>query len=714
MKRCKVAKKFISIIMIFIISATILFSILNTKSYAISQSRNTDVNNIYNINTALYPGYAERLQALKQSHPNWTFTLLYTDLDWTTVLYNETITNHSRSLVSGKQGEWLCHEVGCEGVPKDAKTWFHASQIAVAYYLDPRNFLTERDIFQFETLLYAPSAHTEAGVNSLLKGTFMYNTRICDYYQNYNYTAETFAQVIMRAGATSGISPYHLASRIRQEVGPNGSGASSGKVAGYEGYYNFYNIGSYAGSDPVINGLMNAREKGWDTPDKSIIAGADFIGTSYIRKGQDTIYLQKFDVDNQFLGIYSHQYQQNIQVTVSESSTIYNSYKTLFNGDLTNSSFNFVIPLYKNMPAALSRYPSNSTFVTQDAQIVGTDVAIRRAPGGQVIGRYNNGYSFLRIELACSTTNQTTWDKIMLADGTIAYVASQYVVERANGSLTNQTAYITGTVSLLNAPLIATEGGAVVVKNLAYGQSVTILEQGVYGFYDIPWARIRLGDGTVGYIDSRMLTTNPLGELVTVNVTDDLGLRDNPNGNTISRVKGGVIVTRLEKASSKTGGTYYWDKVVTPDGLTGYMARETYNPYKLWLVPVGAPPTGKQFEVNSEAGVIRNIEGVILSDIREKYADVELISGNDNLGTGSVVKIGDVEHTIIKLGDVNGDALVDVIDLALLKRHLTGRNTLQNAYYKAGILQTATQTEIDVIDLALMKRHLTKTQYISL
>lgn len=714
MRSCKIVKKIISIIMILIISITILFSILNTKSYAISQVRDKGANNINNIDTRLYPGYAERLQALRQSHPNWTFTLLYTDLDWTTVLNNEAITNHARSLVQGKSGEWLCNDVGCKGVPKDGSNWYHASQTAVAYYLDPRNFLTESAIFQFETLSYVPTVHTEAGVETLLKGTFMYNTKICDYYQNYNYTAETFAQVIMRAAVSSGISPYHIASRIKQEVGAKGSGASSGKVAGYEGYYNFYNIGSYASSDPVINGLMYAKEKGWNTPDKSIVAGAEWIGTSYIKKGQDTIYLQKFDVDNQYLGLYSHQYQQNIQVTVTESSTVYNSYKALFNGDLTNSSFNFVIPLYKNMPSTPARYPSNSTYVTQDAQIKGTAVAIRKSPGGELIGRYSNGYSFLRIELNCASASGSNWDKIMLSNGTIAYVASQYVIERTNSSLTNKVAYVSGTTNLLNAPLIATEGGAVVIRSLSYGQSVTILEQGVYGFYDIPWARIRLGDGTIGYVDSRALTVNTLGELVTINVTDDLGIRDNPNGNTISRVKGGAIVTRLEKASSKVGG-YYWDKVVTAEGLTGYMARETYNPYKLWLVPVDTnEANNNQSEINNANRNMRILEETTLNSIRQTYSDATLVSGNENLGTGSIVKINGVDYKIVKLGDVNGDASVDVIDLALLKRHLMGTNILQNEYAKAGMIQSNSQNEIDIIDLALMKRHLMGTQYISL
>ena len=56
---------------------------------------------------------------------------------------------------------------------------------------------------------------------------------------------ETYGELILKAGQTSYVSAYHLASRIKQEVGPFLShGSISGTVEGYEGFYNFYNIGA--------------------------------------------------------------------------------------------------------------------------------------------------------------------------------------------------------------------------------------------------------------------------------------------------------------------------------------------------------------------------------------------------------------------------------------------------------------------------------------
>jgi len=58
-------------------------------------------------------------------------------------------------------------------------------------------------------------------------------------------TDKTYADLLLDAAIYSGVSPYHLASRMKQELGAFTSNLSiSGTVAGYEGIYNFYNIGA--------------------------------------------------------------------------------------------------------------------------------------------------------------------------------------------------------------------------------------------------------------------------------------------------------------------------------------------------------------------------------------------------------------------------------------------------------------------------------------
>lgn len=677
-------KKFMSIIIVVIIVFSTIDSLLVKKVHAVSQSRNSDGNNIYSINENLYPGYAAALQTLKNSHPNWTFTLFYTDLEWVDVLLNETTANHTRSLVQGKSGEWLCTHQGCDGIPHDGSSWFGASQTAVAYYMDPRNFLTEDRIFQFETLSYVPSIHTLDGVEAVLRETFMSNRRICDYYNNPAYGEKTFAQTIMTAAQAANVSPYHLASRVKQEVGAGGSPSITGTLGGYEGYFNFYNIGAYSGADPVTNGLIYAKNAGWDTPEKSIIGGATWIANGYISIGQDSLYLQKWDVDSTN-GLYGHQYMQNIQAPTSEASGIYSSYKAIFNNDLTNTSFNFVIPMYKNISRTISRYPSSSTYVSQNAQLAdstGWGVNIRQTPAGTSLGIKHAGYPFIRIELKAAKEAGETWDKIMLSDGTIAYIATQFVIERATGDEVSKKAYINSVTGLLNAPRTIGNGSTQILL-LYQGQSVTIIEEGKYTFDGCVWTKVRLTDGTEGYIQSNYVTEGSFGEDVRITCDTELALRAGPGiGNSIIKyIDPGIIVTRIEKATEKTNG-YYWDKVVTADGTVGYMAREKYSPsYALWLTPVNG--TGEKLALNETDKNIKVIPSATFADIKEKYPQATLISGTENLGTGAKISIDDVEYVIIKLGDVNGDAKTNSGDYVLIKNHIMDQSKLEGIYYEA-------------------------------
>ena len=186
--------------------------------------------------------------------------------------------------------------------------WYYATEDAVAYYLNPCNFLTETYIFQFEQLTFNSSYHSEAAVQSFLNSTFMKGT-----IPGEN---QTYAQAFYQIGKDRKLSPIHLASRVYQEQGQGNSALISGTYSGYEGYYNYFNVGVYGSSttEKVVRGLTYAKSQGWNTRYLSLKGGAATIGNNYIRKCQDTIYLEKFNVDsNSPYGLYNHQYMQNIQ-----------------------------------------------------------------------------------------------------------------------------------------------------------------------------------------------------------------------------------------------------------------------------------------------------------------------------------------------------------------------------------------------------------------
>ncbi len=278
--------------------------------------------------------YKAALTSLKEMHPNWVFVKMDTGLDWDTVVTEEL--KGGRSLISASLGGYLQ-----EG--KFSSGWSYATREALEYYLDPRNGLKEKEIFQFEQLTFNESYHMdcEAAVQSFLDNTFM-KDKVPD-------TVMTYAFVFWAIGKEQNISPFHLASRVYQEQGRGTSPLISGTYPGYEGYYNYFNIGASGSSNQEVieNGLKYAKEHGWNSAYNALYYGSKVIGSNYISKGQDTLYLQKFDVDNSNNGLYWHQYMQNISAPSSEAKSIYRLYEET--GSLDNV-FVFKIPVYENMP----------------------------------------------------------------------------------------------------------------------------------------------------------------------------------------------------------------------------------------------------------------------------------------------------------------------------------------------------------------------------
>ncbi len=293
--------------------------------------------------------YQAALTALKEQHPNWTFVPMNTGLDWDTVIANELL--YGRSLVH--KSFPACAK---EGV-YDGGTWYFASEDILEYYMDPRNGLTEGNIFQFEQLTYNETYHTEEAVKAFLENTFMKSDK------NAPGTAMTYAYIIWAIGKEDirRVSPFHLAARIYQEQGNGTSPLISGTYPGYEGYYNYFNVGATGTTDKMViqSGLAYAKSKNWYNAYYSILGGADVITANYIRKGQDTLYLQKYNVNPQGgYALYTHQYMQNISAPASEAKSIKSLYAK---ANSLDNTFVFKIPVYENMPEAASEYPTSST-----------------------------------------------------------------------------------------------------------------------------------------------------------------------------------------------------------------------------------------------------------------------------------------------------------------------------------------------------------------
>lgn len=288
--------------------------------------------------------YKEALYALKEKHPNWTFEVMDTGLNWSEVVYNE-MNPSNRSLVPTYFDSKFVGAYYGDG-------WACATQEAVEYYLDPRNWLTEDYIFQFEKLTYNGDTQGIATVQKVLQNTFMSGYIQSDGQNNYEAMGLTYAQAFYDIGKRIGVSPVHLATRVKQEQGTSGSSdLISGVYPGYEGYYNYYNIQASGKTheEIVANGLNEAKSEGWNTRYGALYGGSQKVANRYILRGQDTLYLQKFDVDGQYDGRYWHQYMQNLAAPSNEGRNTKKAYES---AGMLDEAFVFKIPVYKNMSSS--------------------------------------------------------------------------------------------------------------------------------------------------------------------------------------------------------------------------------------------------------------------------------------------------------------------------------------------------------------------------
>ena len=292
--------------------------------------------------------YIPYLNHLHSKYPNWNFIAKKT--------------NHNFSAaVSSEEGKCYMQTTNdnyrTSSKPAEASSWFHVNSAVIAFYMDPRNWLTNSRIFMFEKLDY--SAELENNYPNLVKAIFG-SGKLAD---------DKYTIPMVNAARTNKISPLAIASRIKLEVSANGSSSTSGgeftfKGQTYSGYYNFFNIGAYEDTidgvkvNSVLRGLLYAAKvikrdgNPWNDIEVAITEGSKFLANGYITKGQGTIYYQKFNVSpDAYYTNFTHQYMTNIQAPATEGSSSYNSYK---DSGLLNETFVFEIPVYNNMPAYTS------------------------------------------------------------------------------------------------------------------------------------------------------------------------------------------------------------------------------------------------------------------------------------------------------------------------------------------------------------------------
>ena len=365
-------KKILKIVIILIIFSIVInsFSLIsfannntyNQKIISAQQVRNNGISNFPESYQILLNKLVE-----KNGYKNWKFKAFYTDIDWNELVENET--THMKNTIykskySSYPASWYC-KCGQEG----DKNFYCASKDIIEYYLDPRNFLTNITIFQFLDLSNSSDVPVSQ-IEKIVKGTYLDGT---------TKTGVRYAQAIKDASEASGESAYSIIIRIFQELGKESIKPVqiSGQDPDYPNVYNFYNYGANDGDNNIKNALAYAQKKGWTDEYKAIVEGAKLAASSYLKRGQNTKYLYKFDVVGSTKSdLYEMQYMTNVEDPNSQAQQLQKVYAE--NG-LLDSELTFIIPIYKNMPT-YKKLPSTQTGNLYYVSSNYTNVALRSEP----------------------------------------------------------------------------------------------------------------------------------------------------------------------------------------------------------------------------------------------------------------------------------------------------------------------------------------------
>ena len=653
-------KKLLASILIIII-LFVGMNMIFTNSSVLADSHRFDYNG--QLNEGKYPGLKAKLDNIRRERPNWKIKIMETGLDWNEVIRREGdgVGSSPRSLIQGKYGEWI---VGNQTY--DNGSWRAASDMAISYIMDPRNWLdvNNSSILQFMQLSYFDV--TDENVKTALKDTFF------DNMEN--------ARIINKVSKEYNINVFFVVARIIQEQGYKGSSTwkmdSDGKS-----YYNPFNINASGNgvSEIIKNALQRAKDKGWDTFEKGLRGGIEKIGTDYINEKQDTLYLQKFDVESKG-SLYMHQYMQNVDAPRTEAS-ILKSKMSKINGVLDNDVV-LVIPVYNNMPSNPSPEPNGNIDIGPiNIQLKNNhnNWNVRESPSisSKSIAKVANSST---IVLSTMRTSDG-WHRVVLVDGTFGYVKFDYDVwEQVNDvKNSNEVMIINGDDVALRAGPSTTEP---VIMRLSRNSILTRVDNtGRYNIGGYIWDRVELPNGKKGFVARNFLEyTKKANNIYRVKVNDYLIMRDAPNGQDIRHLGDGVLVTVLERANEKVNG-YFRDKIITAEGAVGYVARDYLvnvngeekeepknNPEPQPSVQP-APQPEKKPEVNVNLidnkddvnKTIKVLPEAKADDLKKKYKNVKDIT-NEKLATGSTVNIDNNIYTIIKIGDVNKDGEAKEMD----------------------------------------------------
>lgn len=652
--------------------------------------------------------YKPGLRELHAQYPNWTFTAFHTNLDWNTAVENESVIG--RNLVSSTSiSSWKSTAPGAYNWDSgtwpgfDGSSWVQASEDIIRYYMDPRNFLNDKYIFQFMKQSYNSSIHSREGLESMVSGTFLSGTAssagapasgnrssgssegpgsgpaseisqgvgspiasIQDHDVNRVMSingpgsggngfetggtvnpdgssapggssapvgtenggsapssgSQSYVDIIMTAAAQSGVNPYILASMILQEQGSQGTGRSiSGTVNGYQGYYNFFNIEAYQSGSmgAVERGLWWASQSGsygrpWNSMERSIVGGATYYGDNYVKKGQDTLYLKKFNVQGS--NLYKHQYMTNVLAAAAEGLTLSKI------AALKTTALEFSIPVYKNMPDTVCIKPT-----------------LDGSPNNKLSGLGVDGFTLT------PTFSRDTESYDLIVDPSVENVSIVAAAIDSKASVSG-----TGSVNLqsgINEITVAVKAENGAVRNYV----LHVVRQSGGPTYTA---------GTGGLVSGGS-SSGPGGGSGPGSQVEILGPGGGSSGNSSSgssSPSGNGSSGNSSPGNSSSGG----NGVVAPGtGVNGFGTQSGGQ-----LVAPGTPAPEGNAQENSGSGSVTSVKkGDVNGDGKLNILDVLSVQRH-------ILSLGSLSESGKLAADVNGNGKIDIMDVLLMQKDILG------------------------------------------
>lgn len=317
---------------LFIIIFTYLIPAVNVYAHNIPiRQFSTNLEEIKNDNPILYQSLIE----LKKKHPNWNFQLYNTNWDWNAFINFQT-SHISRALIESnnltRRGRaWVDPNYIDRSFDTNTERgrWKKASRAAVEYFVDPRTYLNEQDIFALLNTAeqYAPKFDVESQKNNVR--STLAGTKFAKY-----------ADIVVKVCMEENISSAYIATLLKQENGPE---------------INPLNVGMSGNGTGNVweNGLNYARNNGWTNFEKGLRGGVKLVSRGYGASGQSTKHSIKF---NYVTDTPSMQYMQNVEAPMHEAWSLKRTYEQS-DPYLNKATYNFLIPVFNNMPQSASKSP---------------------------------------------------------------------------------------------------------------------------------------------------------------------------------------------------------------------------------------------------------------------------------------------------------------------------------------------------------------------